>query len=105
MCLLINSRDDTYVAVIDNTDNKIVAMFSHHGCEGFMLSHDKEFIVTYSQLGLVFMLSHDKEFIVTYSQLGLVFMLSHDKEFIVTYSQLGLVFMLSHDKEFIVTYS
>ena len=54
MCLLINSRDDTYVAVIDNTENKIVAMFSHHGCEGFILSHDKEFIVTYSQLGSVF---------------------------------------------------
>ena len=54
MCLLINSRDDTYVAVIDNTENKIVAMFSHHGCEGFILSHDKEFIVTYSQLASVF---------------------------------------------------
>ena len=53
MCLLINSRDDTYVAVIDNTQNKIVAMFSHLGCEGFILSHDREFIVTYSHLGSV----------------------------------------------------
>ena len=51
MCMLINSRNDTYVAVVDNTENTIVAMFSHCGCEGFVLSHDKEFIVTYSQLG------------------------------------------------------
>ncbi len=46
MVLLLCSRDDNYLCVINVNASKIETMISHPGCESFTVSHDREFIAT-----------------------------------------------------------